>query len=186
MLQYLKIYAFSLPGIAFGNKHISILSLIEHPLRLKMGSIPGNGGNPFAVSAEPIYQAQIIDDQIYIVVNGEIRNAIDVSKVFITYRDYAPRMGLIKRKIKLLDDIDTLKIVSSAVFIKVYQLIMSQEIELDDNGIFDSTRDDIIEFIISRKFITPGIVKIWNRDNELKTYLPYRIWIDEEGGNPPL
>jgi len=176
-----EIYAFSLPGIAFGSKHVPMLSLIEHPLKLKMGSIPRNEGNPFVVSAEPIYPAQILDEKIFIAVGGSIRNAIGVDKIFIVYRDHVPLKGLVKWRIKLLHDVDTLKIVSSAVFIKIYQLIMGKEMELDDNGTFDPTKPDIVEFIVSRKFITPGIMKIWNRNDELRTYLPYRVWIDEGG-----
>jgi len=174
-----EICAFSLPGIAFGSKHVPILSLIEHPLKLKMGSIPGKEENPFIVDVEPVYQAHIIDEQIFIAMNGKIRDSIEVNKVFIVYRDYVPQGGLAKRRIRLLDDIDTLKIVSAAVFIKVYQLIMGRKIELNDKGAFDSTKSDIVEFIVSRRFITPGIMKTWNRNDELRTYLPYRIWIDE-------
>lgn len=180
MFQHCEIYTFSLPGIAFGNKHVPILSLIQHSMELKIGSIPGKDENPFTIYMKPVYQINDIDGKLYLSINGNVRKSVEISKVFIVYRDYVPNYGLVRRRIRLLDDVDTLKIVSSVVFVKLYQLITGSKIEMRERGVFDSTDPKVVEFIVARRFLTPGILKIWNRDGNLKIYLPYKIWIAEE------
>jgi len=185
MTPKIVVYSFSLPGIAFGEECVPLLSLIKHPLEVKMGSIPGSDENPFTIRLKPVYRADLDGENRIVVspVNGDsIRDSLYVDKVFISYRKYVPQTSqtrLIKYEIELLNDTNTLKIVTKQVFLEVYKLITGQEVELDDNGNFDPTGENIIRFVIAHKFTTPDMIKIWNRNDDLKKYLPLKVWISD-------
>jgi len=182
MTPKIVVYSFSLPGIAFGEECVPLLSLIKHPLEVRMGSIPESDENPFTIRLKPVYRADLNRENRIVVspVNGDpIRDSLYVDKVFISYRKYVPQTRLIKYEIELLNDTNTLKIVPKPVFLEAYRLITGQEVELDDYGNFNPTEENIIRFVIAHKFTTPDMIKIWNRDDYLKKYLPLKVWISD-------
>jgi hypothetical protein len=174
----IRIFTFSLPAVAWGNEFVPILPLIGHKFKIVIE-------NPYTkteVEVFPNYQLDVVkpESELWLAKRNETRVMFRVNDVFLTYK--RPPVVLEKQDwvlvdIPILQDTQTLKIVSVVTFQEIYKKFTGEVPPRKEMN------QDIADFVIKRRIITPTMFVAFNSDPRLKQYLPYGLKVVKENGD---
>jgi len=171
-----KIYinTFGLPAIPFGSDFLPVVSLIRHDLHLKIGVPISETEKTGDILIKKKFVAESSEEGVFVSMEEPYRVA-SIDNVYLTYRRYLPDFEIVYTQVKLLEDVESLKLVPYQVFRTVYEMHNGEPLSEEVSPV----SPEVVKFVLARRWLTPQVLVGWNADPKLKRLLPYSLWINK-------
>jgi hypothetical protein len=168
-------------AVMWGNEYVPVISFIGHELRLRFNSLV-----PTELKLNATYTIELKKDTkelVLVPTDSSRRNVVNkikpVSDGVILKRRYI-RNGYLFVPTPIMEDTDTLKIVSMTVFVHLLELWSGTSANAPINPASQLVED----FVITTRFITPYVLTQWNRSgSDLRYHTPYGMYLINQNGD---